>query len=328
MALEFGVLYDFRNPPGSGLSDAEVYAETMDHIAAVEHLGFDVVWITEHHFIDDAYLPSVLPMCAAVAMRTSRITIGTAVLLLPLHDPLRIAEDSAVVDVLSNGRFRLGVGLGYKLQEFEVFGKDRRQRPSMLEEGIAVMRGAWADEPLTFEGRHYRYRDVNVTPKPVQRPGIPVWLAGRAEAPVRRAARIGDGTIVTAGFDIFATYLGARDEYGRTGPANLCTFAFTYPAADPERAMAELGAAAGYRMANYVQWYGQAGDLAEDRALLDLPSGGALNVPFFADLATVKAQLAELEAAGVTSVLWFGTVPGVRPSATLPMFEMIASIKR
>jgi alkanesulfonate monooxygenase SsuD/methylene tetrahydromethanopterin reductase-like flavin-dependent oxidoreductase (luciferase family) len=257
MTLEFGVLYDFRNPPGSGMTDAEVYAETMDHIEEVERLGFDVVWITEHHFIDDAYLPSVLPMCAAVAMRTQRVTIGTAVLLLPLHDPLRVAEDCAVVDVLSNGRLRLGIGLGYKLQEFEVFGVDRRKRPP----------------------------------------------------------------------DVFASYTAAHAEFGRTDPANLCTFAFTYPCDDPERAMAELGHGVAYRFANYAQWYGLAGDLASDRALLEQPTEGALTVSFFADAATVRAQLADLAAQGVTSVLWFGTLPGLPPSATLPMFEQIAALR-
>src|SRR5262245_48798197 len=127
--MEFGVLYDMRNPASSGIGRAELYAETLDHIEAIEELGFDTVWLTEHHSTDGDDLPSVLPMAAAVAARTSRVTIGTAVLLLPLHDPIRIAEDAAVVDVISNGRFRLGLGLGYKVEEFEAFGVDRRQRP-------------------------------------------------------------------------------------------------------------------------------------------------------------------------------------------------------
>jgi hypothetical protein len=107
----------------------------------------------------------------------------------------------------------------------------------------------------------------------------------------------------------------------------LCTFAFTYPADDPNRALAELGDAAGYRYANYAQWYGTAGDLASDRALLEAPGEDTLGVPLFADLDTVKAQLEMLEDHGVTSVLWFGTLPGTRPSATLPMFELIASLR-
>src|SRR5258706_11549539 len=141
-------------PPSSGIGRADLYAETLDHIEAVEALGFDTVWLTEHHFIDGEYLPSVLPMAAAVAARTKRVTIGTAVLLLPLHDPLRVAEDAAVVDVLSNGRLRLGLGLGYKLEEVEAFGIDRRHRPPLLQEGLRIIRGAAAAAPLSAPGRH------------------------------------------------------------------------------------------------------------------------------------------------------------------------------
>ena len=202
--MELGVLYDLRNPPSSGISNAEVYAETLAHIEAMEGLGFDVVWLTEHHFIDDSYLPATLTMAAAVAARTERVTIGTAVLLLPLHDPLHVAEEAAVVDLLSGGRLRLGLGLGYKLQEFEVFGVDRRHRRGLMEEGVEVIRRSWADGPFTFEGRHHRYHDLDVTPKPAQRPGPEIWLAGRDPVPAERAARLGDGLIATPGPDTFA----------------------------------------------------------------------------------------------------------------------------
>ena len=215
--MELGVLYDLRNPPSSGISNAEIYAETLEHIEAMEALGFDVVWLTEHHFIDDSYLPATLTMAAAVAARTERVTIGTAVLLLPLHDPLKVAEEAAVVDLLSGGRLRLGLGLGYKLQEFEVFGVDRRHRRGLMEEGVEVIRRAWADGPFTYEGRHHRYHDLDVTPKPAQRPGPEIWLAGRDPVPAERAARLGDGLIATPGPDTFASYLEARTRLGRTG---------------------------------------------------------------------------------------------------------------
>ena len=208
--MELGVLYDLRNPPSSGISNAEIYAETLEHIEAMEALGFDVVWLTEHHFIDDSYLPATLTMAAAVAARTERVTIGTAVLLLPLHDPLHVAEEAAVVDLLSGGRLRLGLGLGYKLQEFDVFGVDRRHRRGLMEEGVEVIRRAWADGPFTFEGRHHRYHDLDVTPKPAQRPGPEIWLAGRDPVPAERAARLGDGLIATPGPDTFGAYLEAR----------------------------------------------------------------------------------------------------------------------
>ena len=248
--MELGVLYDLRNPPSSGISNAEIYAETLEHIEAMEALGFDVVWLTEHHFIDDSYLPATLTMAAAVAARTERVTIGTAVLLLPLHDPLKVAEEAAVVDLLSGGRLRLGLGLGYKLQEFDVFGVDRRHRRGLMEEGVEVIRRAWADGPFTYEGRHHqlprpgRDTEARAAPRPGDLARRPRPGAGRAGRPAgRRADR-----------HTRARHLRRRtsrpgQRLGRTGSNNLCTFAFTYPTDDPERAVAELGSYAAYRMA-------------------------------------------------------------------------------
>jgi probable F420-dependent oxidoreductase len=324
--VEFGVLYDMRNPSSSGIHRAELYAETLDHIEAVEGLGFDTVWLTEHHFIDDEYLPSVLPMAAAVAVRTKRVTIGTAVLLLPLHDPIRVAEDAAVVDVLSNGRFRLGLGIGYKVEEFDAFGVDRRHRPSLLDEGIEIIRGAWADGPFSHHGRHRSFDGLDVTPKPVQRPGPQIWLAGRAPVPVRRAAEVGDGLIVVGGPDLYREYTDAHRASGRSDPARLCIFAFTYPSQDPAGDEQRLGEYAAYRMANYAKWYGTAGDLPSDEDLLKAAGAsddtGAMRM--FGPPEQVIAELKGAEAAGATAALWFGTLPGARPSATLPTFELLA----
>ena len=316
------MLYDMRNPPSSGIGRAELYAQTLEHIEAVEGLGFDTVWLTEHHFIDDEYLPSVLPMAAAVAARTKRVTIGTAVLLLPLHDPLRIAEDAAVVDVISNGRFRLGLGLGYKLEEFAAFGVDRRHRPSLLEEGIEIIRGAWADGPFSHHGRHRSFDDVDVTPKPVQRPGPEIWLAGRAPVPVARAARLGDGLIVVGGPDLYREYHVAHAATGRRDPARLCIFAFTYPSHDPAGDDRRLGQHAAYRMANYAKWYSTAADLPSDTTFLRGADTATLQM--FGPPDQVVAELKVAEAAGATAALWFGTFPGARPDATLSLFETLA----
>jgi alkanesulfonate monooxygenase SsuD/methylene tetrahydromethanopterin reductase-like flavin-dependent oxidoreductase (luciferase family) len=325
--MEFGLLYDFRNPPRWGVPSAELYAETLDHIQAMEALGFPVAWVTEHHFIDDGYLPSCMTMAAAIAARTKRITIGTAVLLLPLHDALRVAEDAAVVDVLSNGRLRLGVGLGYKLEEFGAFRVPRKARPSLMEEGVQVIRAAWADGPATFHGRHYDFDNINVTPKPVQRPGPEIWMAGRAEAPVRRAARLGDGLIAVGGAPLWGVYREELAQQGKTGPANVCDFAWTYPAADPERAWAEVGPHSTYRSAEYAHWYGEAADLETDRGwMAGVESGrsrGAAPQLFRTPEETV-AQVKLAEGQGLTSLLYFATFPGLRPSATIPYFELLA----
>src|SRR5205085_1357152 len=153
--------------------------------------------------------------------------------------------------------------------EFEAFGVNRRYRPSLLEEGIEILRGAFGDGPFSHHGRHRSFDNVNVTPKPVQRPGPQIWLAGRAPAPVKRAATVGDGLIVVGGPDLYRQYIDAHRASGRTDPPRLCIFAFTYPSDDPAGDERRLGEFAAYRMANYAQWYGAAGDLASDRALLE-----------------------------------------------------------
>jgi probable F420-dependent oxidoreductase len=325
--MEFGLLYDLRNPPEWHVPAAELYAETLDHIQAMEALGFPVIWVTEHHFIEDEYLPSCLAMAAAIAARTMRLTIGTAVLLLPLHDALRVAEDAAVVDVLSNGRLRLGLGLGYKLEEFEAFGVSRKARPGRMEEGIEVIRAAWSDGPATFEGKHYRFHNINVTPKPVQQPGPEIWLGGRAEPAVRRAARMGDGLIAVGGPQLNQMYREMRAEYGKTGPANIAAFAGSYPAEDPREAWETCGRHIDHRSRNYADWYGAAADLASDRtwtAALDAGRASGANAEFFKTPDKVIAEVKAMEATGVTSLLYFATFPGLRPSATIPYFETLA----
>src|SRR5713101_777560 len=114
--VKFGYQFDFRNPPSSARSFETLYADTLKQASLAEELGFDSIWLTEHHFTDDGYLPSMMPMAAAIAARTHRVSIGTYVLLAPFQHPLKLAEDAAVVDVISGGRLRLGIGQGYRAE--------------------------------------------------------------------------------------------------------------------------------------------------------------------------------------------------------------------
>ncbi|NWJ72626.1 LLM class flavin-dependent oxidoreductase [Pseudonocardia sp. ICBG1122] len=162
---------------------------------AAEEAGFDAFWVTEHHGIDDGCLPSPLTLLAGVATATRRITLGTGLLIAPLHDPLRLAEDAAVVDLLSDGRLVLGLGLGYAAHEYRAFGVDPATRGRLLEALVPALRDAWTGRP--FSAPALGLHDVRVTPAPGRR--IPVWLGGYAPAAVRRAGRIADGHLVGRG---------------------------------------------------------------------------------------------------------------------------------
>src|SRR6266487_1699985 len=139
MPLSFGLWYDFRNPERWRQSWPRLYQETIEQAAWAESLGFGSIWLSEHHFTDDGYMPSLFPMLAALAMRTTRVRLGTAVLLAPLHHPLRLAEDAAVVDVLSGGRLDQGVAPGYRAREFALLGVTRAERGRRTEETLGSL---------------------------------------------------------------------------------------------------------------------------------------------------------------------------------------------
>ncbi len=192
MRLGFGYL-TAQHHPDDARSDAEIYREAIEIAVELEAAGFDSIWTSEHHFVDDGYLPSQLPLLAAIAARTSRIRLGTGVLLAPMFDPLRLAEDAAVVDLISDGRLVLGLGIGWREEEFDAFGVPMSERGSRLEGHLATLRQAWSDGLVTGDGRHFRYAGINVTPKPARAGGPPIWLGAGAEAAVRRVGRLGDG---------------------------------------------------------------------------------------------------------------------------------------
>ena len=171
----------------------DVYATTMELSVLVEELGFDDIWLSEHHFAEDGYLPAPLIAAAAIGARTARLRIGTFALLAPFYHPVRLAEACAVIDNLTDGRFLLGIGLGYRPQEFEAIGMDRRKRAAMTDEIIEIVVKCWTEDEFSYHGSFFTLTDVRCVPKPVQQPRIPLWVAGYKGRAVERAARLGDG---------------------------------------------------------------------------------------------------------------------------------------
>ncbi|MEQ8234118.1 MAG: LLM class flavin-dependent oxidoreductase [Gammaproteobacteria bacterium] len=258
--LRFGLWYAFRNPAAWRVDYGDLYADHLRQIAWAETIGYDDVWLTEHHFCADGHAPSILPLAAAVAVTTTHIRIGTGVLLLPLHHAVRVAEDAATIDILSRGRFELGVGVGYRPQEFAPLGVSTRDRATLTDEGLEVISRLWSGAPARFAGRHYTLDDVTRSPPPLQQPRPPLWVGGFAPAAARRAARLGDGYIGTGDMNEQARIY--REECARLGvaqPRLAGGHFWLIVSRDPARTFDAVAPHVLYQIAVYNQWLADAG---------------------------------------------------------------------
>lgn len=253
--LKFGYQFDFRNPPGSGRRVTEVYQEMFRQAERAEELGFDSLWLTEHHFTDDGYLPAMIPMAAALAARTTRVTIGTYVLLAPFHHPLKLAEETAVTDVIANGRLRLGLGLGYRQEEFAGFEIARNERLGRTLETIEILRRAWTGERFDFAGKYFNVRDVRVLPRPISQPHPEILWGGATTKAIQRAAQLDLGFACIGGRREIGIYHEALKTLGKD-PARYSVVAsrVVYLAASEEQAWEEAGPALMYQADLYARW--------------------------------------------------------------------------
>jgi len=199
------------------------YRDALEEVARGEELGFDSVWMEEHHSVVNHYWPSPLPVLAGFASRTSKVILGTDILVAPFYHPVRLAEDVAMLDVMSNGRFVLGVAIGYKPDEFALYGAELEKRGARFEEQLAVMKGLWTQEALVFKGTYYTV-EGKLEPKPVTKPHPPVWIGGWGDITLRRAATLGDNWVPgpTADLGRLLTgkkqFLANREAAGRSAP--------------------------------------------------------------------------------------------------------------
>jgi len=251
-AVNYGLWYDFRNPTRWAQPFEEFYAERFDQIVRAEELGFRSCWLTEHHFCEDGYTPSPLVLASAIAARTQQMRLGTNLMLLPLHDPVRVAEDAATLSLTSGGRFDLGVGIGYRQLEFDHFQRKLSHRPSLVEEGIEILRRSWSGEPVNFSGKRFEVGDLCVTPVPQTKPKI--YLGGMVEPAIQRAARVADGFLCTGGIGI-DIYNEALEQQGKSiQDGDIILGCWAIIAEDPEAEAAKIGEHVLYQINEYIKW--------------------------------------------------------------------------
>ena len=170
------------------------YRDALEEVVRAEDLGFDSVWMEEQHSVTDHYWPSPLPVLAGFVTRTTRMRLGTDILVAPFYHPVRLAEDAAMLDVMSGGRFVLGIAIGYKPDEFALYGAALEKRGARFEEQLAVMKALWTQDRVAFHGTYYTV-DGRLEPRPVTRPHPPVWIGGWGDITLRRAATLADNWV-------------------------------------------------------------------------------------------------------------------------------------
>ncbi len=253
--MEFGLRFDFRNPAFARTAAADRYAAALDMAEWVDSLGGLSIGVSEHHGSPDGYLPSPIPMVAAMAARTAGVRFFIAALIAPFYDPLRLAEDMIALDNLSRGRVDIVIAGGYVREEFAMFDVPMSDRGRRVTEAVAVLKAAFSGEPFDHEGR-----TVHVTPAPYRPGGPGIFLGGSSKPAAQRAARIADGFIPSVP-DVWTYYRDEVQELGRAdpGPCPIGPNQVVALAQDPERGWEEMAPYFLHENNAYGAWQAQSG---------------------------------------------------------------------
>ncbi len=309
--------YDLRCPPFARASPAKLYETALEQCAWADGLGFAAVILSEHHGSPDGYLPSPLVFGAAVAARTRTLRIQLAALIAPLHDPVRLAEDIAVLDVLSGGRVIPVLSGGYVESEFRTFGRRLADRARVMEGIVPFLERAWSGEPFLHEGR-----SVRVTPRPVQRPRPPIFMGAASAAAARRAARHADYLIPQLP-ELWEIFRQERIRLGKPdlGPLPPTTGMFVHLAEDPDAEWARVAPYAMHEMNAYGRWMAEAGTAGPYRPIEDpdeLRATGAYPI------LTPEQMIERVRALGpACSVLLHPLMGGMDPALSWASLELL-----
>ena len=311
--------YDLRCPPFAKASPQELYATALEQCAWADRLGFAGVILSEHHGSPDGYLPSPLVFGAAVAARTQRLRLHFGALIAPLHDPLRLAEDLAVLDVVSGGRVIPVLAGGYVDSEFRAFGKRLSDRARVMEEIVPFLERAWTGEPFEHQGR-----TVRVTPRPVQRPRPPIFMGAASVAAAKRAARHADFLIPQLP-EFWEVFRKERQRLGKPdlGPLPPSIGNYVYVAEDPDAAWAKIAPFAMHEMNAYGKWMEESGTAGPYEPISDPDALRKLGTYPVMTPGELVARIRELGPS--TAVLVHPLMGGMDPALSWASLELIES---
>ena len=252
---QFMLRYDLRHPEFSTAGSAEMYRTAIEQCAWAEQNGFVAAHLSEHHGSPDGYCPAPLLLASAVAARTESLLLYLAALIAPLHDPVRLAEQLAVLDIISQGRVLPIISAGYRSEEFEAVGKSLTDRKDYMDMIGPFLQRAWQGETFEFEGR-----EITVTPRPHSQPRPPILMGGSSRAAARRAARDGD-FFIPSGPEIFEMY---REELAKLdkpdpGPMPPSATAVVFVAEDPDAYWQQIAPHLQHETNMYAAWAEAAG---------------------------------------------------------------------
>ena len=272
--LTFGYLFDFRNPQQWYKPWDKRYAEILDVAVWTEQAGFGAAWVPEHHLAADGYLPSPLVAASAIAARTTRVKLGPWIALGPLYHPTRFATDCAVLDIISGGRLEIGLGIGYRKEEYSALGVEFSKRGGLFDEWLQIVTRLWAGETLDYAGQHYQLEGVKMMP-PAPRGRIPLYIGGFTPKAIDRALTYADGYVgVPEGAAIYMHKLREKGRDPNEGKVRIGDF-FTVVAHDPEAAMDELAPYFLYVVNSYAEWGGEG---MESMTLEEIKTNGKLKI--------------------------------------------------
>ncbi len=273
--LGFGIHYSCQSPDRNW---EEIYRATLEQAEEAESLGYETFSVAEHHFLPDGWVPAPFVMLGALSAITDEMNLVTNISILPLHNPIQVAERAVVLDTLSGGSFRLGVAIGWRDEEFAAFDVDKSTRVKRVEEGIELLRKLFTEESVSYDGEILSVDDLTVMPRPVQ-DSIPIWYGGQSRKAIERAAELTDAWSISP-IETRQKLSRGIEIYEEELESNGCSLAEThvplrremYVAEDDETAWEEVGPSLLYE---YEDVYGDYDDI--DHSFASSSSGDAID---------------------------------------------------